>query len=89
MKASDIDWKSGNVRFWDLAVLAEGNPVAAQAHELKEDLAQIEYPCGVALDVGWYPSFAADGAFTVMVVRNERWDEPLFCARCVTMQARS
>jgi hypothetical protein len=38
-------------------------PLAEQVSDLKEDLAQVEYPAGVLLDVGWYPELSLDGTF--------------------------
>jgi hypothetical protein len=82
MKQEDIDWGCGHVTFWDLLGIDERVQLTAQVDELKEDLAQVAYPDGVLLDVGWYPEFSADGAFRVSVVRADDWDEPLFVERC-------
>ena len=78
MISDDFDWKTGTVVFWDLDTVDESRPLADQAEHLKEDLAQIEYPAGVILDVGWYPEFAATGNFVVCVVRQGEWEQPVF-----------
>ena len=73
--------------FWDLDGLDEAHPLPAQADELQEDLAQVEYPGGVVLDIGWYPEFSERGAFNVYVVSNDDWDHPLFQRTCPTFAA--
>jgi len=78
MISDDFDWKTGTVVFWDLDTVDESRPLAGQTEHLKEDLAQIEYPAGVILDVGWYPEFAATGNFVVCVVQQGAWERPLF-----------
>ena len=83
MRRDEIDWRGGEVVFWDLDLLDALKPLKEQCDLLKEDLAQVTYG-PVILDVGWYPSFAADGGFTVMVVREADWDEPLFKGRADT-----
>jgi len=75
MTRNEIDWLSGQVEFWDLDRVDLTRATAAQEDDLKEDLAQIAYPGGVTLDVGWYR-----GAFGVLVVANGNWDRPLFRA---------
>ncbi len=60
MLASDFDWRSGRVVFWDLDATAR-----------KEDLAQIEFPYDVTLDVGWYGD-----AFVIVVVYASDWESP-------------
>lgn len=78
MISSNFDWKTGSVVFWDLDAIDESRPLAEQTEHLKEDLAQIEYPAGVILDVGWYPEFAATGNFVVCVVQQGDWEQPAF-----------
>lgn len=78
MISGNFDWKTGNLVFWDLDTIDESLPPADQTEHLKEDLAQIEYPAGIILDVGWYPEFAATGNFVVCVVQHGEWERPLF-----------
>lgn len=78
MSPLEINWGEGHVQFWDLDAIDERRPLAEQVAELKEDLAQVEYPSGVVLDVGWYPSFSADGSFVVCIALPDEWDQPLF-----------
>ncbi|HEY0685800.1 MAG TPA: hypothetical protein VGD45_25895 [Steroidobacter sp.] len=78
MISGNFDWKTGTVAFWDLDPIDESRPLADQTEDLKEDLAQIEYPAGIVLDVGWYPEFAATGNFVVCVVQQGDWERPLF-----------
>lgn len=82
MKSNVVDWKEGRVSYWSLDTLDLDTPVDAQLDELKEDLAQVEYAGSVLIDVGWYPSFSADGCFVVVVVQHGDWDEPMFKETC-------
>jgi len=82
-----FDWKSGRVTYWDLGGLDEDVPLAAQLDELKEDLAQVEYPNAVLLDVGWYPEFSEDGGFVVSIAVDQDWDEPIFRKTCADVRA--
>jgi hypothetical protein len=85
MKRGQFRWKTGRVTFWDLDPVNEHTPLPDQADNLKEDMAQIEYPSGVLLDVGWFPEFARDGAFVIVVVRPGEFDRPLFRATANTV----
>jgi hypothetical protein len=85
LRSADIDWKAGRIRHWDLDALDERRPLHDQRWELKEDLAQVEYPSGVLVDVGWYPELSADGSFLVQVVRPNDWEHPLFRERATTV----
>jgi hypothetical protein len=86
MISSNFDWKNGRVVFWDLDTIDESLPLADQTEHLKEDLAQIEYPAGIILDVGWYPEFAATGNFAVCVVLQGEWQRPLFQKNAFTTE---
>ena len=81
MKPSVFDFRSGRVVHWELEVFDEDAPIDGQLDELREDLAQVEYPSAVLLDIGWYPEFNAAGQFTVSVVREGDWEFPIFCER--------
>jgi hypothetical protein len=82
MKASNIDWKSGRVVYWDMESVDLHTPLAHQLSELKEDLAQISYPSGILVDIGWYPELSEEGAFLVTVVKHENWETPLMKEAC-------
>jgi hypothetical protein len=84
MHASTMDWGLGRVLHWDLEHIDCSRPIEAQIAHLKEDLAQIEYPNFVLIDIGWYPEFQVNGAFVVSVVRNKNWQLPLMRAKCAT-----
>ncbi|WP_240907365.1 hypothetical protein [Paludisphaera rhizosphaerae] len=72
-----FDWKSGRIVFWDLDGINEVAPLSEQVDDLKEDLAQIAFPGGTILDLGWYPSFDPQGEFKVTVVQNGDWERPV------------
>ncbi|MFT3927536.1 MAG: hypothetical protein QM778_33700 [Myxococcales bacterium] len=78
MLSNSLDWQGGRVEFWDLAFLDPAVPLLDQLADLKEDLAQVRYGTNVLLDVGWFPEFSDDGWFSVRVVVEPDWDEPLF-----------
>ncbi len=68
MKPTTFDWKTGTIVSWGLDDVDETRPLSGQSGHLKEDLAQIRFPDGIVLDLGWYPSFDPDGAFAVTIV---------------------
>jgi len=86
MNANEIDWKSGHVKFWDLGFLDVNIPLTKQLSELKEDLAQANFPRGLIIDIGWYPEFSEDGTFCVKVVHGKQWDQPAMQERSPTVQ---
>ena len=83
MDMSIVDWRSGRVIHWDLSLIDVARPIAEQIDNLKEDLAQIEYPNDIVIDVGWHPEFRRNGRFVVSVIRHQDWERPLMQARCV------
>ncbi len=87
MKRNRFRWKSGKVAHWDLDPVDEREPLRDQTANLKEDLAQIEYPSGVLVDIGWLPEFAQDGSFHILVVRPGEFDKPLFRVTAKTFEA--
>lgn len=85
MESQDFHWKGGNVSHWDLGLINDVEPLSVEGGVLKEDLAQIEYPNGNILDIGWYPEFSVSGAFVISVVQNGDWEGPIFQAKCNAM----
>jgi hypothetical protein len=80
MLARDFDWRSGRVTQWDLERLDPKIAIADQHAELKEDLAQAEYPYDVTIDVGWYGD-----AFIIVVVYDSDWEHPAFRRRAESL----
>lgn len=78
MNASQFEWFEGVITLWDLDVLDEQFPAQEQLSELKEDLAQIAFSNGNLVDIGWYPEFDREGAFSVTVIQNSNWDQLLY-----------
>lgn len=63
--------------YWSLAsATLEASP-QDQADVHQEDLVQLVLPTGDILDVGWYPANDPTGSFSVFVVRNGDWDDPV------------
>ncbi|MEM6955248.1 MAG: hypothetical protein AAF645_06145 [Myxococcota bacterium] len=85
MNADDFQLGNGRVTYWDLERIDPGRPLGAQCGDLKEDLVQVLYG-DVTLDVGWYPSFAADGRFKVVVVKDCDWQRPVFARHCTSIK---
>ena len=73
-----MEWCGGCITYWDLQYIDENTSVAKQLNLLKEDLAQIEYPNSIVVDVGWYPEFSLSGSFVVVVIKGFDWDAPLY-----------
>jgi hypothetical protein len=82
MLAREFDWRSGRVISWEMDALDPERAIADQSADLKEDLAQIEYPYDVTLDVGWYRD-----AFVVVVVYGSDWDRPALRVRAESLSA--
>ena len=82
MKPTDFSFSEGRVTHWDFSELDVSRKPSEQADELKEDMAQVSYGAHLVLDIGWYPSFDANGSFRVVVVRDERWDSPIYSDVC-------
>jgi len=76
--------RDGKIVYWDLAALDVDLSPRSQPNELKEDLAQISYGDKVVLDIGWYPSFDAEGQFRVLVTVDQDWESPIFSEDCDT-----
>ena len=70
-----LDFIQGNITYDELSLL-EDSAIEDQVHNLKEDMFQVEYPDGLLLDVGWFPSFDAKGHFQIKVVKDYDWDSP-------------
>ena len=88
MKPSDFDLQTG-VASLHWALSPTDDPIDAERDFLGEDLIQVVLDSGVALDVGWYPSFSSDGWFRIVVVRNEAWDTPALVRECRTLSELS
>lgn len=89
MSPKDTDWGAGRVTFWDLDNLDnldDNIPLLEQIDDLKEDLALVEYPYDVRLDIGWYPEFSRDGSFVVVVAAASGWEKPLYRRSCATFE---
>ena len=85
MSPDVLDWKRGRVTYWDLHEFDAARPLAEQRILLKEDLAQVHYPCGVLLDVGWYGY--TNGSFGVRVILDRDWENPRFLRECADAAA--
>jgi hypothetical protein len=87
MHRDDIDWRSGRVRYWYLDFLDLTR--SFKSHDWidleNEDLARVEYPHGIVLDIGWYGGKQRN--FRVKVVwpdTPDGWWKPRFNSGCRT-----
>jgi hypothetical protein len=86
MKKDEFDFGSGQVVYWSFDEIVSNVPLAKQAKwELKEDLIQVEFGKRAIVDVGWYPAFDPEGSFTVMVIVDRDWEEPIVRIKCATI----
>lgn len=78
----DIDLKNGIVTYNEFDI----NPDISfeeQIWSFKEDILQIEFVDDKYLiDIGWYPEFDPNGAFTIKVVNDFDWSNPIFKGKC-------
>jgi len=81
MTAEHLGLPSDSITYWALGSLDPSRTPQSQAAELKEDLAQSQISPNVILDIGWYPSFDPNGAFTVSVIQDMDWSAPVFSRR--------
>mgnify|MGYP006325867093 CR=1 FL=1 len=80
----DLSLLTGKITFNDLSRLTD-QPLPSQIDSLKEDLLQVEYGEHLLLDVGGYPEFDKSGAFQVMVIKGQNWDDPQWTGRARTL----
>lgn len=87
MVPEDFNFGEGQIVYWDFYDIDPKTSILKQLNFLKEDLIQVRFKKNIILDVGWYKEFSANGAFTVTVLRNENWDEPLYKQKAKTISA--
>lgn len=61
----------------DISQLNFNNNINEELASLDEDLFQLVFKNGITIDIGWYPSFNANGRFIIYVVENNDWVNPL------------
>jgi hypothetical protein len=59
-------------------------PLNLQEYSLIEDILLAEY-VDYSIDVGWYPEFDLNGHFSVMIVKNDDWENPIMKKECRTL----
>lgn len=59
-------------------------PYSLQIENLNEDLLQVDFAGKYLLDLGWYPESDPDGEFVILLLQDNNWSMPIFCARCTT-----
>ena len=62
-------------------------PLMDQIELLREDLLQVHYDNGnLIVDVGWYPSFDPTGSFSVFVIQDFNWEQPIYQRQSNSME---
>jgi len=77
---------NGVVRYNVLQGIFDATNFVEQLCELREDLFLAEFPNGFLLDIGWYPSFDARGAFKIFMIKNGDWCDVAFSVRCKKLE---
>lgn len=72
------------VMYWDFDAFTTSRSPADQCDLLKEDLVQVRMSATHILDIGWYPSFDAEGRFKVLVIGDGDWESPSFHREATT-----
>lgn len=52
--------------------------IEEQENCLLEDLLQISFQDNILLDLGWYPELDFKGRFVLRVIKDYKWEEPLY-----------
>ncbi|MEM7533538.1 MAG: hypothetical protein AAF639_15250 [Chloroflexota bacterium] len=86
MNIYEIDFRPGRLVYLDWDIEPE-QPLNKQIDSLKEDLIQVEFPCNLILDVGWYLSSSIGGSFHVYVIHNYDWESPVFSTTATSLKA--
>jgi hypothetical protein len=72
--------------------IEEFKPLKEQIWELNEDILQAVYSDNegnhYTLDLGWYPEFDINGHFTICLIKNYDWENPLMKVNCDTASLR-
>lgn len=77
---------SGKLLQNDFNLIKEAVLLSEQRLILKEDMLQIEFSNGLLLDVGWYSKPNGKGNFTIYVIQNFDWENPLIKKRCYSIK---
>lgn len=77
----NIDFKSGVITYDDFMIDLK-LPLENQVDCLKEDLFQVDYFGRYIIDVGWYPEFNAKGNFTICLIKDCNWSDPILIKKC-------
>ena len=72
-----IDFKLGKI-IYDEFHIDFSKPFSEQLDSLTEDLLQVEYENGYLIDLGWYPEFDDKGKFTLQLIKNGDWRNPVY-----------
>ncbi len=81
----DINIKFGDI-FIDSFEINPSLPLEGQELAFREDLIHITFGKGNGVDVGWYPSIKPYGFFTIIVVCNYDWENPIYKKQCKSLE---
>lgn len=83
MDFKNVLGKSTGIFIYDnFSALDVSSGIKGNIEHLKEDLLQIEYHNNLILDLGWYPSFNKKGAFSISIIKDFDWENPIKIQKC-------
>ena len=59
-------------------------PLCDQLDILRETMFHVRFSSSYVIDIGWYPSFSAQGRFIAFLVKEDDWDHPEEKVECGT-----
>jgi hypothetical protein len=78
----EINFGDNVIKKYICAEIDKNTPLSSQIYELSEDILQVEYSNSCILDVGWYPEFDLKGHFSVLIVKDNNWENPISIIEC-------
>ncbi len=72
----EIIFSPGKVTYNNFHIVSDKS-LEDQWENLLEDLVQVEYDNSLILDIGWYPECDPKGHFTICLIKELDWDNPL------------
>jgi len=87
MQRDEFELSGGEVTHWSLDEIDADVALSEQLDNLREDLAQIQFPSTGLVDVGWYPECNPEGLFVVVLIQNGDWEHPSLRREVSTLPA--
>ena len=78
----NINYGKGVVSIYNELRLTSDLQLEDQLDSLTEDLVQIIYDNNYIIDLGWYPEYEANGCFSIYIIKDNDWDNPVNQISC-------